>query len=135
MHSPNDLQIILFWDRSLTEWYTYAISFFNKTYFKRKFREKIAMVREKEVIVIKTPSEFVVDTPVGQIKARIKDDGWLPEKEEPGICIDYVHEDGDIPLVAVEYDKKQCQVFANTYGDIYEDHPTSSTLFSVLSRL
>ncbi|MEG1926159.1 MAG: hypothetical protein RR415_10490 [Ruthenibacterium sp.] len=74
--------------------------------------------------------EFLVDTPVGQLRIYAKHDVDCA-KDFPGVFIDFVHkdEDGssdDIVLTCVEYDSVCKGIYTHVYGDAVDDAPTDS---------
>ena len=77
--------------------------------------------------------EFYVWTPIGKLRI------WCPEAETrynvPQICIDYLHRDGDIPLVRTEFSYIDREVHTQVYGDMYCESPTSKTTHMGLSGL
>lgn len=66
--------------------------------------------------------EFVVRTPLGCMRVWCEE--LSSEIDLPVIRVDYMHEDGNIPLAATSYDYSSNNIYTEIFGNIYEDEPT-----------
>lgn len=68
---------------------------------------------------------FIINTPLGDLKAYAKHEKTDCAEDYPGVYIDYIRKDGaTVMLACVEYNPWTKQIQTVVYGDCAADEPT-----------
>lgn len=68
--------------------------------------------------------EFIVHTPIGDLRVWAKHPNGDCAEDYPGVYVDLIREDGDILLACVEYDSCDQNLQTCVYGDVHTDSPS-----------